>query len=488
MTKIAVIHYPGATAHSYSVVASLVADLQDQRHEVTVIDIGNFTTTRQGYPPGWIARLLGHRVFAGRFQRELQEMGAAYLVANTAKGLLPLTDQQREDINLAVESELLTYFRTDRLHERQSYSDRLRKQLARQAIETGVSLHALFADLRFQEVIVPNGRTSRQKAARIAAEILKIPIRFYENGRALPNHYYLGSTQPHDRLASQAEVAKLTQNISSQEIETAASTFMGHRMSQDRGTNQFSTSWTTTTSQSTQSARQEKLAVFFPSSFDEYLAFGPMWNIDSWDYQFQAFDLVMDHLERQGFSLEMRLHPNLSNKSRRYFNREVANVSKLIAHHPKLLVHWHNSSTNSYDLVSRAALIFVERSTIGLEASMMGKPVWVNQACQWDLIADVRQVLSSKDISARALKPWVVNAEPAQRFAAYWMMQEHPLRFSWANWASWNPDNPPLRMRVALLAVPNSWRHRLHLIRVEWERLGNKSFAPSSVALTEEVR
>jgi len=115
--------------------------------------------------------------------------------------------------------------------------------------------------------------------------------------------------------------------------------------------------------------------------------------------------------------------------------------------------------------VSRADYVVVERSTIGLEANLMGKPVWVNQAAQWDAIADVRQALRQSDITEDFLEPWDVNISGAQRFVAYWMLQEHLLRYSWDDWATWDPDAAPWFLRVATLLNDNPWFHRLQLLR-----------------------
>jgi CDP-glycerol glycerophosphotransferase (TagB/SpsB family) len=184
-----------------------------------------------------------------------------------------------------------------------------------------------------------------------------------------------------------------------------------------------------------------------------------MWTIDSWAHQFEAFDLMMSILEKSGVDLILRLHPNLGSKSRRYFLREVRDVKTLAANHPTLKVYWHNDSVNSYDLITSADYVIVERSTIGVEASMLGKPVWVTQASQWDLIADIRQVLEPSGVTTELMKPWSPDPHPAQKFAA-----------------SWNPDRPPLRMRAAVLAVRNPWRHKLQLLALEWAKWRNSTF------------
>jgi hypothetical protein len=201
-----------------------------------------------------------------------------------------------------------------------------------------------------------------------------------------------------------------------------------------------------------------------------------MWNIDSWDTQFHAFDVMMAELETRGFELILRVHPNLVVKSRTYFLRTVEEIRDLQRKHPSLEVHWHNSARNSYDLAQSAEVVIAERSTIALEANLMGKPVWVNQAAQWDQVADIRQVLKPSDINPGVMDIWNVDTRGAERFVAYWMMQEKPLKYSWRDWASWDPENSPLSLKIARLWVKNPWFHRWHLIRLEWGTWRNKRF------------
>lgn len=479
MTTAIVVHYIGATRQSRSVVASVVADLVDEGHRVVVADISNFTTINQDFPPGWVARLLGHRVFPGALETALAASGAEHRVLSQvdSEPNTTIPEEFSDEIAVAIESELLTYFRRESLEPSNRYIRWLRAALTRNATATFSALTAVFQSEKPDLVLIPNGRTSRQKAARKSAEQAGARVEFYEMGRAQGNHYYRGTTQPHDRLASQAEVAELTKHLSTDEVRSLAQSWQHERMSPTSGTNSFSAGWNPAGTGSPSPADSgQRRAVFFSSSADEFMAFGPMWNIDSWSSQFEAFDAMMTHFESQGVSLEMRLHPNLTGKSRKYFRDTVTSVKDLIRRHPGLRVHWHNSPVNSYELIQSADYVVAERSTIALEANLLSRPVWINQAAQWDLVADVRQVLSPADITPEVMTPWRVDPTPAQRFVAYWMIQEKPLRFSWRDWASWNPDTAPLLLKVALLVVRNPWRHRAHLLSLEWAEIRNSFF------------
>ena len=478
MSRVSVVHYFGATARSLSVVASVVSDLRNGGNDVTVVDLEPTTTITQGFPPNYLARMGGHCVKPTAFSDALRTLGSSYQLLPVTDSLQPVPQEHDEPLKVSVKSELLTYFRLDHIPGSRE-ARQLQGSLEANAVRTYWSLHTLWSADTPDEVLVPNGRTSRQKAARLVAETLNIPVRLYENGRAQKNSYYLGTTQPHDRVASQAEVASLTSSLDPAEIRSLAKQWLESRMAGSQGTNVFSATWKPM--DNSPGGGEDETAVFFASSFDEFLAFGPMWTIDEWSSQFEAFDLIMSILEERGVRLVLRLHPNLASKSRKYFLREVKEILELQKKHPALTIHWHNSTVNSYQLLAEADYVIVERSTIGLEASLMGKPVWATQATQWDQVADIRQLLRPLDVTEEALQPWKVSIEGAARFVAYWMIQEHPLRYEATDWASWDPENAPNSMKALQLALPNSWKHKVRLLRLEWSKWRNRRFtAPVS--------
>ena len=485
MSRIAVVHYLGATMRSRSVVASLLSDLVDDGHEVSLLDIGHFSAITQDLPPVWIARALGQKVFPHQFGEVLKGLGVPHYHPQPPSNdpVSPPANRWDECLQ-AIDSELLTYFRVPSFSPESRAMARMRELITNNALATYSAISSWLCEHETDELIIPNGRTSRQKMARVAAEELGTAVRFYENGRARRNSYYLGTTQPHDRLASQKEVGSLTKDLSAEAIAQLAEQWLDERTNPSSDTNSFSATWGKPTSP-VDLSKTKPLAVFFPSSTDEFLAFGPMWNVDQWESQFQAFDLIMGILEKRGCDLVLRFHPSLGEKSREYFRQTAAGIKGLEGRHPSLVVHWHNSTVNSYDLVSSADYVIVERSTIGLEANLMGKPVWLNQAAQWDLVADVRQALSPSQITEEFLSPWDVDVSGAQKFVAYWMLQEHPLRYSWKDWATWNPDSAPWILRLATLFTDNPWSHRVQLVRTVLITWRNNRFTRRN--LTKEV-
>ena len=109
MSKIAVVHYLGATMRSRSVVASLLSDLVDDGHEVSLLDISHFSTITQDLPPAWIARALGQKVFPHRFGEVLKELQVTQYrpLAPSNASVSPPAKRWNECLQ-ALDSELLT--------------------------------------------------------------------------------------------------------------------------------------------------------------------------------------------------------------------------------------------------------------------------------------------------------------------------------------------------------------------------------------------
>ena len=474
MEKVLLVHYIGATAHSRSVVASIARDHINAGNSVTIADLSAYTVISQDFVPPAVAKVLGHNVYRGKFDSKMAALGVEIrrLTARHHMGK-KLPEAIQQDCAQAVESELLTYFRAEKLDFSRRYLTWLHAKLSAASIDTYFALSSLLEREEPDLVLIPNGRTSRQEVARKLAEQRNIPFKFYEMGRARPDAYYLGTTQPHDRISSQEELDFLTSTLSQQEIVSLADDMLAERMSLGSSINTFSKKWVEQAVKASSTNESKPLAVFFTSSTDEFLSFGPMWNIDSWSEQFEAFDLMIPDLERRGARCVMRVHPNLLDKSHRYVSKTIRSVKELSRRHPELEVIWHTSPVNSYDLVRSSTYVITEHSTIGMEASMMGKPVWVTEAAQWDHVADVKQILSPADFTKSTMDLWDVDPSGAKKFAAYWMMQEHPLSYSWKDWSSWNPTKPPFRLKAAILLGKNPLRHKLHLLALEWDRLRN---------------
>jgi hypothetical protein len=136
---------------------------------------------------------------------------------------------------------------------------------------------------------------------------------------------------------------------------------------------------------------------------------------------------------------------------------EIDVIKKLESRHTSLKVIWPDSKVNSYQLLSMANRVMVANSTIGLEASALGKPVWCAFATNYDLVADVKLFRSKQDINLENLRPWLVDPTQAQAFVAFLLQRERELEVPYSTWNHIDRIVWPLRLRESFLPGELSW-------------------------------
>ena len=166
---------------------------------------------------------------------------------------------------------------------------------------------------------------------------------------------------------------------------------------------------------------------FFTSSQDEFQFLGPEWQLHEWHDQFEAFDRLLGEFEKAGYVAFLRVHPNLATKAHGTFRRERDGIRALARRHPELLVIWHDDFANTYSLLGVSDAVVVWDSTVGLEASARGIPVWTTATSRYGLIADVQERLSHADVDAGGVTPWDVDAHAAKRFIAYLVRRDQQM-------------------------------------------------------------
>jgi hypothetical protein len=275
---------------------------------------------------------------------------------------------------------------------------------------------------RSNKVFISNGRFATQRAlVDISSQLdnLRQGIFFLETG--LPNNpaedrFFCSKYPIHDRINRQNQALEwLATN--DPDFEKARE-WLRLRATPDSTSNVFSRGWQPGISEALRSRN-----VFFTSSTDEYWALGGSWHLDSWKDQYEAFGEVLAELERIGdLSATLRIHPNLLNKSFRFVKSELKNIDALRRKFPWLKVVLPHEAVDSYELLSHADRVFVSMSTIGLEASAAGKPVWCTSPTNYDEVADVRKLWDRVSIRD-GLSAWEVNASRALGLIA-WTIQE----------------------------------------------------------------
>jgi len=384
----------------------------------------------------------------------------------------PLDHDAEEILAISVQSAMISYFRTDRPDLRKR---RVRRTAAALAAEGRRIFRAvsqlLIDDPDIDLVYVPNGRAPNQKMATVAAKRAGVATMHVEKGETADGTY-LQSYAPQDRVASQEATGPVLEGLSKQRIDEIAQGWLDRRVPSKASSNEFSALWSEGSSPDL-SATGEKVAGFFTSSQDEFQFLGPEWQLHDWDDQFVAFDRMMTEFENSGYTCYLRVHPNLATKAHECFVRERDGIRWLAAHHPHLNVIWHDATANTYNLLEHTDAVVVWDSTVGLEASAMGIPVWTVATSRYGLVADIREVLSESDLRENGVQPWQVDAHGAKRFIAYLMLRDEQMSADVVSWLPWAGRRPigvsvaaalvsggsPYK-RDALQSIVDVYRHR----------------------------
>ncbi len=409
--------------------------------------------------------------------QRMSAIGAEYLdVRNVLSEapLLTLTPEQLELLSIAVESALITYYRTDKPSRSVRRVGRLEKQLAEEGQKVYSAIHYLLKTRDVRIVNVANGRFPSQKMAFVAAKVNGVATMHFEKGET-PSGAYVQPYAPQDRLLSQNAVDKVLKGMSHKEVTEVAHGWLARRAPSTSSSNEFSANWVNMLPERLAPRPTDRQVVgFFTSSQDEFLFLGPEWQLHEWSSQFEAFDALLTYFEQKGAVCYLRIHPNLATKAHDCFVRERADLQRLADKHPDLIVVSHDNPVSSYALLDVSDAVVVWDSTIGLEASARGIPVWTCAASRYGEVADVREVFGTDQATAKTLGRWKVDSYGAEKYIAYLVKRDRQLEMSRPGWEAWDVERRPLpvslaallvsggnpSIRDALAATIDVWRHR----------------------------
>lgn len=390
-----------------------------------------------------------------------------------------------EALEISIQSALITFFRTDFPNRNIKRIAKTATLLKSQAISVYWEILRLANQAEFETIYILNGRFPDQTAVEFAAKTLGVQVVHLEKGET-PDGAYFQQYSPQARIDSQSSVPVVLAGLSKKEISTISSSWISKRSPVPESRNEFVTNWGNVLPDSLEAAIvDEKIICFFTSSQDEFMFLGPEWHLHDWESQFQAFDTLMSHFEGQGYRCILRIHPNLASKEHGCFTREKDSFLKLQQEHPHLIVIWHDQPVNTYLLLDKVEGVVVWDSTVGLEASARGIPVWTCATARYGLIADIKEIHSQEDV--RLLNPsvWEVDKFKAEKYIAYLVLRDNQIP---QNISSWAPSGSGSRLiyklaaalvsggnvtfRDALISNFDVWRHRN--ISFNFQNLKNK--------------
>ena len=279
---------------------------------------------------------------------------------------------------------------------------------------------------RIHFFVIPNGRFDLQvELAKLAADLESEPlIRYYETNvpgfahNPLGPRFFFADFPVHSRERLQNALGQV--DLSNINPEQVFQSWLEPRRKPLSSANYFASRWSDENSVSKNSNSQgRRLNLFLTSSTDEFVALGGEWDKDSWEDQYEAFEKIISKLKNQGEdNFAIRIHPNLANKSIRFVREEIKRINWIRTLHPDLRVYGPLSNQNTYALIENSQRIFVSLSMAGLEASGLGVPVWHTMANNYDMSADVKPLLSERQLEIDTLEPWNVDQSKAHRYVA----------------------------------------------------------------------
>lgn len=367
----------------------------------------------------------------------------------------PLSVEGETEIRVGVNSQSVSFFRNtfdDPNQRKPRFVEKFERKNEGRAISLYLRISALLSTGQFDHVVLSNGRFAAQRACAEAAKSLGIDISYLELDS--PNTFIWERYPIHDREAMQSEARKFFSKLSKHEIREAYEAWKGPRTGKAFAGNDFAGSWRTRETTDFLERISKPYDVFFTSSKDEFEAVGPQWWLDEWGKdQYAAFVAVLKKKQEIGDSSRsvIRVHPNLQTKSSSLQDLELEKLQSITREFPEVFVIGPKDPVNSYDLVKLANRVFVSNSTIGLEASALGKPVFCSRATRYDIAADVKRIHSQRDLTEENLRPWAVDTSGAQGLLAYWHLRGYPLLTPYSAWEDVDPIVAPLRTRTSFL-------------------------------------
>jgi hypothetical protein len=268
----------------------------------------------------------------------------------------------------------------------------------------------VLSSLDVDSVVVFNGRLCAHAGVWEATKLAGLDVFFYEVG--VNQYFFFEKFRPHNRELFQAKSKEIYRGTSEKARETVAAEFRNRRTL--LSANRFLELQQPFSGTPVETNFTKRVAVIFTSSPEELIGVGDTWENSGWINQYDAICATAKRLDKLGFLVVIRIHPNIANKSWQEFNRAMKAFRGLSY---SLLLPY--DQVNSYELLDLASIVVVWRSTIGLEASAIGKPTYCLNPTRYDLTADVKRIYSSDDLESEEFQEYAVDSSKAMP-AIFW--------------------------------------------------------------------
>lgn len=289
-------------------------------------------------------------------------------------------------------------------------------------------------------VYIPNGRMAIETALYFGFKSRNVSLNHYE-ASYFYDRGYISNHAPQDKR-SHAKHRSQQRITSEDNIYKTIEDFLAERESKK---NKFFSD-----TNSLERVKGDGRAItYFTSSSDEFDYLPKNWGYETPNgSQYERFMKICLVAQKSGpISITVKIHPNFMNKGVFQNIRELKEVKRLRQSFPDLKIILPTSNTNSYELVRNSDLVVTERSTIGLEALLMGKNVLCIADASYSELLPKKNTwkLSIKQDSAEAK----LNQEKIRQFLARQYFETFKLHFPREYFWKSDPKVPALGIRIS---------------------------------------
>jgi hypothetical protein len=285
------------------------------------------------------------------------------------------------------------------------------------------SLGALLEREAFDLMYLANGRLFDQYCLLKVAESQGLRVLHYELSEA-PGRFFLRPYSSQDRLRHQAEILGLNKAPDEELEMSVALAWLRLRSDPKTGFNRFANE-----EFSESQAAKSPTVTFFNTSQDEMMFLGPDWHEAQWPSYLQAFSAILKRCFAEGYACRIKVHPNLLNKSPGSFLKQIKEIKSLSLDFPDLEVVWPTSPVSTYDLVATSEFVVVENSTVGIEASLMNKPVITVQSSGYADVINVTKTFGQTDLDSLELPEVKADPKGAARWVYFQYLRDPETHF-----------------------------------------------------------
>ena len=408
---------------------SIVEKLRGQGRDVEVLDLLNLVYPKQRPPSRNVCKVLG--LDAQPLAPRVEEKGGKYRLVSTPANVHSMTSAEAKKMQLSVISTVEDLRRCSRDADGPA-GQRLEKKIFRSSEKVFAAAMDFLSkeNPETTEVVLFNGRQADVSGVLIAADRLKLPVRFAELGFS-PATYRLNTFSTFDVKARAAQASEFRSSMTASDREVGQKWLVDRTQGKSLE-NPYSLYWGPEGDKP--KVPKDPLDVtFFFSSQDEFGSVPEEWlGKASWT-QFEAFKSLIYHFaEREGRRVTLRLHPNLTRKHFRQILRELRELKDLVKvapAHCQLVGPF--SKIDSYHLVSKSTLVIGSMTSVCMEAAFMGVQSFTTAPTYYSLEVQVPIVRSLADLESLKIKAPHDLKEQVEIFTAHRILSSAPLEVAY---------------------------------------------------------